>query len=205
MNRERGPGPVWLASWLLLLGLATAGPLTAQRGALTIPRNLAELVSQAQTIVRGRVLLARVEAHPQLKNLRMVVVTLRVEETLKGDPDKLLTYRQLIWDVRDRYDLAGYKKGQRLLLLLNRPTRLGLTSTAGLEQGRFRILSDARGIEYAVNGHGNAGLFRRLVEQLEGQGVELDPELARMVATPSPGPVRLRELESVVRRLARIQ
>jgi len=91
-------------------------PLSAQRGAITLPQNLNELVDEAAVIVRGQVLSARVEPHPDLKGLFTVVATLRVDETLKGNPGPIFTFRQFIWDVRDRYDAAGYRKGQHLLL-----------------------------------------------------------------------------------------
>ncbi len=41
-------------------------PAFAQRGAITLPRNLDELTDRAQDIVRGTVTDARVEKHPEL-------------------------------------------------------------------------------------------------------------------------------------------
>ena len=64
----------------------------------------------------------------QLQNLTTVVVTIRVLETLKGTPAPTLIFRQFIWDIRDKYDLAGYRKGQDLLLLLNADSAYGLTA-----------------------------------------------------------------------------
>jgi hypothetical protein len=149
------------AAWRVFLTLALpfvlSSPLYAQRGALTRSRNLGELVSQSAVILRGNVISARAEPHPDLTNLWTVVVTLQVRETLKGEAGPTFTFRQFIWDIRDRYDAAGYRKGQDLLLLMNPPTRYGLSSPAGLEQGRFRIQRDGAGRETAVNGHGNAG------------------------------------------------
>ena len=49
--------------------LATA-PAFAQRGAITLPRNLDELTDRAQDIVRGTVTDARVEKHPELSQPR---------------------------------------------------------------------------------------------------------------------------------------
>ncbi len=184
-----------------LLGLLFASPLAAQRGAITRPSNLGQLVEQAAIIVRGHVVSAQVEPHPELPNLQTVLVTLRVEETLKGPVAETFTFRQYIWDIRDRYDAAGYKKGQHLLLLMNRPTPLGLSSPAGLEQGRFRILRDAQGNEIAVNGHGNAGLFRDLAAQLTEKGVRLAPQLSARVAEQREGPVPLSDLKELVRQL----
>ena len=148
---------------LFCMGLAlifSPPALQAQRGALTLQQNLGELVGQAHTILRGRVVGARMEPHPEFTNHHTVVITLQVEETLKGQAGPSFSFRQYIWDIRDRYDAAGYKKGGELLLLLTRPSPYGLSSPVGLEQGRFRIQRDQQGNRYAVNGAGNAGLFR---------------------------------------------
>ena len=97
---------------LLVVACIATAPAFAQRGALTVPRNLDQLTDRAADIVRGTVLSAHVEKHPELTNLDTVVVTLRVSETLKGQAIGTYTFRQYIWDVRDRYDNAGYRKGQ---------------------------------------------------------------------------------------------
>jgi hypothetical protein len=161
------------------------------------------LVSQAATILRGYVVSAQVEPHPQLAHLLTVVVTLRVEETLKGTVEQTFTFRQFIWDIRDRYDAAGYKKGQHLLLLMNAPTEYGLSSPTGLEQGRFQILRDAQGNELAVNGHGNAGLFRDLAPQLARKGVRLSPQLSARVIEQREGPLPLDDLRELIRQLVK--
>ncbi len=189
----------------LLFILATSGPLPAQRGAITIPRNLAEMVAQDDKIVSGRFLLSRVDRHPQLTNLYTVVVTLRVEDTLKGDAKESFEFRQFIWDIRDRYDAAGYRKGQRLLLLMNQPTQYGLSSPVGLQQGRFRIVRDPRGMEYAVNGHNNSGLLRAVAAQLEKRRLELRPTLSQKLAKHKTGPLELGDLEELIQTLTGAQ
>ena len=92
--------PAFLPS--LLFALVFAAPAGAQRGAMTAPRNLAELVDEAGVIVRGQILSAKVEPHPDFPALWTVLVTLRVEESLKGQPVSTYTFRQFIWDERDR-------------------------------------------------------------------------------------------------------
>jgi hypothetical protein len=185
-----------------LLVVLVAAPLRAQRGALTRPRNLGQLVEQAAVIIRGNVIGTRVEPHPELTRLTTVVVTLRVRETLKGEAGPIFTFRQYIWDIRDHYDALGYRKGQELLLLMNRPTRYGLSSPTGLEQGRFRILRDAEGREIAVNGHGNAGLFRDLEPQLKRRRIGVPPQLAATIIQERAGPVPVGDLEDLIRHLA---
>ena len=127
--------PIFL---LLFAGAVAPTPAGAQRGAMTVPRNLDQLTDRASDIVRGTVVEARIERHPELTALNTVVVTLRLKDTLKGEARGSFTFRQYLWDVRDVYDAAGYRKGQDLLLLMIAPSRLGLTSPAGMEQGRFR-------------------------------------------------------------------
>lgn len=190
-----------LALGLVLFGLTSARPLLAQRGALTRSRNLGELVSQSAVILRGHVVSVRAEPHPELTNLWTIVVTLRVREVLKGDTGPTFTFRQFIWDIRDRYDAAGYRKGQNLLLLMNPTTRYGLSSPAGLEQGRFRIRRAPDGRELAVNGHGNADLFRNLQQQLTRQRIELAPQAASLIQQHPSGPLPLDGLRDMIQQL----
>ncbi len=201
MTRSKSVRYAHCLAALALLLLVQAWPASAQRGALTEQRNLAQLVAQLAVIVRGYVVSARVEPHPELHHLYTVVVTLRVAESLKGDAGQTFTFRQFIWDIRDRYDAAGYRKGQHLLLLMNPPTRYGLMSPAGLEQGRFRITRDAEGHETAVNGLGNAGLFRGLDQQLQGKRLKLGPRATALIRLHRSGPVALDDLRELTREL----
>jgi hypothetical protein len=180
--------------------LATA-PAFAQRGAITLPRNLDELTDRAQDIVRGTVTDARVEKHPELANLHTIVVTLRVTETLKGSTGDTYTFRQYIWDLRDRDDVAGYRKGQELLLLMNGSSRYGLTSPVGLEQGRFRIQRDRAGREVALNGTGNLRLFERLQDGA-GKPAMLTAQQSSLIAKHRSGPIALDELAAMIRAYA---
>lgn len=186
---------------LILAACACAAPALAQRGALTLPRNLEQLTDRASDIVRGTVVSAHVEKHPELDNLDTVVVTLRLSDTLKGSARETFTFRQFIWDVRDRHDAAGYRKGQELLLLMIAPSRYGLSSPAGLDQGRFRIERDRRGRETAVNGMGNFKLFDGLGAN-EASAVSLTARQASLVAKHRKGPVDATELTAMIRAYA---
>jgi hypothetical protein len=105
-----------------------------------------------------------VEPHPDYKNLKTLLITLQVEDVLKGGTAKTLTFRQFIWDLRDISDAAGYRVGDEVLLFLNRPTAINLTSTVGLEQGHFRITKTRSGDSLAINGDGNSHLMSGLIE-----------------------------------------
>ncbi len=186
---------------IALAACLLTAPALAQRGAMTVPRNLDQLADRASDIVRGTVVEARVEKHPELTSLNTVVVTLRLKDTLKGDARGSYTFRQYLWDARDAYDAAGYRKGQDLLLLMIAPSRLGRSSPAGMGQGRFRILRDSAGREMAVNAAGNARLF----DGLGGtgtQGAALTARQAGIVAKHRGGPIPAADLSALIRAFA---
>ncbi len=182
--------------------LATGIPAPAQSSALTLPRNLAQLVDESQTVVQGWVTDVALQPSPQLRNLMTVVVTLRVEDSLKGDSVKSFTFSQAVIDRRDLRQRMGYRIGQHLLLILISPSAYGLTSPAGLEQGRFRIAAAADGKLLAANGLANSGLFRALDSQLKTRGLRVTPDLQSMIAKPGSGPVSLDQLKTLIRTIA---
>jgi hypothetical protein len=186
---------------LILAALMFAAPAGAQRGALTVPRNLEQLTDRAADIVRGTVLSARVERHPDLGNLDTLVVKLRVSDAIKGTASGTFTFRQYIWDIRDRTDAAGYLKGREYVLLLNASSRYGLTSPAGMEQGRFRILRDAEGRQMAINGRGNVSLLRGVDSSLAQKGTPLSPTSSRLVEKHQGGPIAVDDLVRLLREL----
>ena len=188
--------------WFCASSLPLAVPASAQSRAITLPRNLGELVSESQVVVQGWITSVTLEAHEQLKNLMTVVVTLQVEETLKGENLKTLTFRQAVIDKRDQQQYLGYRTGQHVLLVLISPSRFGLASPAGMEQGRFRIEAGGEGKLLATNGFGNAGLFRGLESQLQARGLRVTAEVHEMITKPPTGPVSLEQLKSLIRTIA---
>jgi hypothetical protein len=182
--------------------LVPSTTIFAQSNALTIRRNLGELVSESQMIVQGWITSVTLEPHPQLKNLMTVVVAVQVEETLKGDSVKTLTFREAVLDRRAQQQKTGFRTGQHVLLLLIAPSQYGLTSPAGMEQGRFRIAPQGDGKLLATNGFGNAGLFRGLETHLRAKGLLVTPAVQEMIAKPGPGPVSLEHLKSLIRTIA---
>lgn len=182
--------------------LILAASSFAQSNAITLPRNLGELVRESEVVVQGWVTGVTLEPHDQLKNLMTVVVTLQVEETLKGENLRTLTFRQAVIDKRDQQQYMGYRTGQHVLLVLMSPSRFGLTSPAGLEQGRFHIEPLGAGKLGATNGFGNAGLFRGLNSQLQAKGVLVTSEVHEMITKPATGPVSLEHLKSLIRTIA---
>jgi len=187
---------------LITVTFIAASPAFAQRGAMTVPRNLEQMVSKSADIVRGSVLSARVEKHPELDNLDTLVVKLKLNETIKGSARGTYVFRQYIWDMRDRKDAAGYHKGQEYILLMNAPSRYGLTSPAGMEQGRFRVVRDNSGRELAVNGRANAFLMRGVAGELAKSGAVLSKDSSALVVKHQKGPIPVNDLVRLIRELS---
>ena len=191
-----------LVNLLAAVGFLLGLPAQAQRGGLAAQQTLVDLVDRAGTIIHGHVVFARVEPHPDFPNLTTVVVTLRVQETLKGQAGDTLTFRQYIWDLRDRTDGAGYRKGGELLLFLTPPSEVGLSSPVGLGQGRFRVIRNAVGQRFVVNEAGNVGLFWELRSALESRGVRLTRKQLQLLERFQGGPLPWDELRDLIRGLA---
>lgn len=191
-------------AFVLLAACAMASAAFAQRGVMTVPRNLEQIVAGSSDIVRGRVLSARVEKHPELSNLDTLVVTLKLSETVKGGARGTYTFRQYLWDLRDVRDAAGYYKGQEYILLMNAPSRYGLTSPVGMEQGKFRVVPDGTGRAMAVNGRGNALLMQGVPAQLARSGTVLPQQAAALVAKHQHGPIPADDLVGLIRELVQV-
>jgi hypothetical protein len=158
--------------------LATAAALTLLaappgQAVLVEKLDLAGLVERAGSAVAVTVVAARPAAvKAGGGEIPVVVYSLRVEDTLKGDlrPDREGIARISFLAVpetakRDGLvhrsnlpELPTLRVGGRYLLLLTAPGPLGLSAPVGLEQGVFRV-TGKRGAERAANGLGNAGLF----------------------------------------------
>jgi hypothetical protein len=174
---------------------------SAQHGATTITCGLDRLTAEAGAIVHGYVISAKVEPHPQLRNLMTVVVSMRVEDVYKGKPQKNLVFRQYIWDLADRGATAGYGKGQELVLFLVPTSQYGLTSPVGLEQGRFRISRNSKGQSVATNGNNNFGLLNSIEAQARSRNVRLSRRTIELAKQPS-GPLPLTDLADAIRTFA---
>jgi hypothetical protein len=188
-----------LSSLLLLCSFLSA---YAQHSALAAQRSLDVLADRAETIVRGHVTGAKLEPHPQLNNLMTLAVTMQVDSVLKGSARKTFTFRQYVWDVRSQYT-NSYKKGQEVLLLLNKTSQYGLTSPAGMDQGKFDITRTPDGKATAVNGMNNVGLFKGVSQSAAQKGMTLSARTKALVQGPQSGPVALSDLEEAIRTLGK--
>lgn len=190
--------PRWIQLLLFIFSLIPTS--YAQTASLGIHRDLAALIDESEVVFHGRVSSAKVEPDPQYSNLTTVLVTLQVEDVLKGNVPKTFSFRQYVWDIRSQYTSAGYHKGQELLLFLRRPSPNGLTSPAGLQQGKFEIHHDATGRAFAVNGDANLGLFQTLSVRAKARRAVL-PASSLGLMKQNSGPVPLKDLKDVVKAL----
>lgn len=192
------PRGVAAACLAALLALALIPAATAQRGARVLQRNLPELVDDAYTIVVGRVTSVRSELHPQFRAIQNVVVTLDVSEVWKGKADKQFTIRLFVDDPIDQKTNLGYRIGQQFLLFMTQPSKYGMSSPAGLEQGRFLIQEDAQGNRSVTNGLNNMGLFRN-IERTPAFKAGLNAAAQKAVEDHRSGGISLGEMKEMVR------
>ncbi|MBZ5561373.1 MAG: hypothetical protein LAP13_03025 [Acidobacteriia bacterium] len=195
---SRHPQLVILVS-LLVIFIVNSHPAYTQF--LYRQQNVVELTRRAEFIVEGRVLEARYEPLPGYPNLPTIRVTLAVEQVLRGAIGPRYTFRQLLLFEPRRSGKRRYVAGDRLLLFLPAPSRYGLSSPLGGDQGRFHIFADRQGHEQIVNDLGNAGLFNNAGEEASGEGLSLTARQQRVVAGRS-GAVPLEDFVSLVKNLA---
>jgi hypothetical protein len=123
--------PVMLAAVLLFM-VSAPDALGQQRKQVT----LQGLTSKAGYIFVGRV--KSVQYVPASSgHVPTMKVRFQVEQGLRGvQKGSVLTIRQWagLWDAGERY-----RAGERLLLFLYRPSKLGLTSPVAGAQGRFEL------------------------------------------------------------------
>jgi hypothetical protein len=179
-----------------MLCLATGA--AAQKGALTAQVDLARMVDEAENVVLARVTSVTAEKHPDYGNLDTVLVTLQVIEPLKGSPGATLTFRQFVFDVTDLNTKLDYRIGEEVVVMLRKPSAIGLTSPVGLEQGRFRVERDAAGNRVVRNGSDNAGLFGTVDQTSPGLRARLNPQLQQLITDHRSGPISYDQLKALV-------
>jgi hypothetical protein len=119
---------------------------------VVLPQNLEDLEAQSQLIFAGVCASHSLTVNEQ--GLPVHAFTFSTTRGVKGGMQKgaLVTFRQLGGQVRTSDGLTTrfpglpqYKIGAEALLFLSPPSRLGLTSPVGFEQGVFAVGPDGRG------------------------------------------------------------
>lgn len=157
-----------------MLGLVCLAGVPAH-AADVLHMNLKELCDRADRIFRGTVVESTestVEAGGG--QLPVVVYRIRVDEAIKGSfrpAPNGVTFAEvrMLGRVKTRRsgavvqapllrDLPTLRVGHDYLLLVTRPSAIGLSTTVGLGQGAFELIGRP-GREQALNGADNQGLF----------------------------------------------
>ena len=173
-------------------------PLHAQL--LVRPVNIVYLSQRAGVIVHGRVAEVVYESLPGYADIPTVKVILDVETMLRGPEGDTYTFREIFLGLRAKTGKKGYKAGQELLLFLPIPSKYGLSSPIGNEQGRFHITRNRTGDPVVVNESGNIGLFQNVAEAAGIAGRSLTESQLRATASERE-PVKLDEFVSLVKNL----
>lgn len=103
---------------------------------------LNRLVRPAGSIFAGTVLAVAPVMAERTNGLAAMEITFRVDVAVRGvRVGQVLKVREWagLWDSRDRY-----RRGERVLLFLYPPSKLGLTSPVGGNMGRFEVGGDGR-------------------------------------------------------------
>jgi hypothetical protein len=133
---------------LVLLSLSAIGQDLRGRPPLPATSSLRLLARNAGYIFDGTVLSVQRVVPNEIGNVATVQITFRVEQAMRGTrAGQVLTIREWagLWDSGERY-----RPGQRLLLFLYSPSKLGLTSPVGGPSGRFAV--DPNGNALIENG-----------------------------------------------------
>jgi hypothetical protein len=178
--------------------LLSASPLPAQFAVR--PVNLAYLSQRAGVIIQGVVTSVKSEPLPGYPNIPTVEVTLSIERSLRGQPGRTYTFREVYLGLKPHEGKQAYRTGQRLFLFLLSPSQYGLSSPIGIGQGRFHIASDLTGNAKLANEQWNAGLFNNVERDVVKAGKQLTPGERKLTST-SRGPVPLEDFVSLVKNL----
>jgi len=160
------------------LGLAIAFSASA---AMVQKFDLGGLVENSDKVFRGTV----ISKEPGTvraggAEFPTVIYTLRVDDPIKGrfgsgKAAETITL-QMLGSLKADDDSGRYQRlggidmnpgldvGADYVLFTTKPSRVGLSTTVGLNQGLFRVFANAQGREMAANGLENNGLFDGAVE-----------------------------------------
>jgi len=185
---------------MLLLQIACATAF-AQGGLLTAPQDITQLTAKANQVIRGQIINVKIEPHPQYSNLQTVVVTLRVQETLKGPSSQIYTFRQVILG-QPQSRSAGYSRGAEVVLFMHSTNENGVTSPVGVSQGIFTVTRDQNGRGTVMNGAGNRGLFGDTGVRERLSKLKMSPSMRSRITAQEGGPLDLETMQSMVRQLA---
>lgn len=148
-----------------MIGLVLGGTLlTATAEAFTsLPLSVNEMARRAEKIFVGTC--TGVEESVNEYGLSVLTVTFTVQETLKGEEGRTVTFRQLnpiqpppphpgVGGLRlaiATFGLPFYNRGEEAVLFLARAGKIGLTSPVGITQGKMPVSAAIAGEKQVTN------------------------------------------------------
>lgn len=138
---------------ITLLLLLTSGSLAAQARRMTI----SEMTAAAGTIIVGTVTHARSALDE--RGDPVTYTTFRVEQAIKGTPGGTFTIKQYGGVTSTANMLINhmryFRQGERVMVMLYPPSRLGFSSPVGLDQGAWSV---DRGMVQRVSNEALSGM-----------------------------------------------
>jgi len=134
---------------LALISVSAAGQDSPARLSAPAISNLRLLSRSSGYIFDGTVLAVERDTPNETDSVPTIQISFRVEQAIRGTrAGQVLTIREWVglWNSGERY-----RPGERLLLFLYSPSKLGLTSPVGGPAGRFPV--DSRGTVVLEDGH----------------------------------------------------
>lgn len=167
--------------------------VAASVSALTVLQlNVEQMTAQADLIVTGEVISVKEGFDPEGRPIQNV--TIQVEEVIKGESPRRLTFKQLRpFRPEERAKMGGslveeslprYERGEELVLFLSAPGSLGLTAPIGIIQGKFTVTTDGEGKKTVKNNVNNAGLFLKMKQSSSLKAFSSDEKKLVSQATP---------------------
>lgn len=155
---------------LLFLAAGFEGRATSVRA-----MEIDEVVRAAGQIFYGRVTTVRTGVVPGM-DVPYTEYTFEVSEWVRGGSGQTVTIRQ-VGSGRGAAvpGLPSYKKGQEVVLCLHAPSRIGLTSPVGIQQGYYPVVRQVGG-ERAVQLGSMSASVGRMRAALKGSAAPAVPE-----------------------------
>lgn len=195
-----------------LVGLLAA--LLASSGAATVvrPQNIEQLEAQSGLIFAG-VCTSRTAAIE--RGIPVSIYTFEVIEAVKGPVKKggRVVVRHFGNGVPNPNGgvaaiipgIPTYRVGQQVLLFLNPPSRLGLTSPVGLWQGLFSVKRDAEGKRWLLLDPLRRKLLVGAVDAAKYDSAVRLTTVERRLLTDPPSRVELETFCSLVRKIGQVR
>ncbi|MFA6469223.1 MAG: hypothetical protein WCW35_10005 [Bacteroidota bacterium] len=150
-----------MTRYTILLALLVAATVSfAQR---TIPLNLEQLVKNAGSIVDATVVKTET-GKDATSGLLVTWITLHVNENFYGAENEQYTFKQYGGEADGiaHYPahMPRFTIGERTILFLNAPSKIGMQSPVGLQQGKFIVAAAGTGKFKVLNVTKNPSLYK---------------------------------------------